>query len=151
MLTAGTTTKRERPDAMPVAAVGDEASARSDVTEDDIAAYAVLTGDENPLHLDPDYAAEGLFGGVVAHGMFGAGVVSAALAALPGDIVYLSQDLSFEAPVRPGDTVRAEVEVREVLGGDRIRVETVATTGAGDDAETVIDGEAVVLSVPHEE
>lgn len=135
---------------MPVAAVGDEASSQLDITAETIREYAALTGDENPLHLDDDYAAEGLFGGVVAHGMLGAGVISAAVAGLPGDTIYLSQDLSFEAPVRPGDRLRARAEVVEDLGDDRVRVETVATVDAdGDDEEVVIEGEAVVLSIPH--
>jgi 3-hydroxybutyryl-CoA dehydratase len=136
---------------MPVAVVGDDAEVQRDVTEETIERYADLTGDENRLHTDPEYASEGFFGGVVAHGMLGAGLISAALAALPGDIVYLSQDLDFEAPVRPGDTVRATVEVVEALGDDRVRAETVAEVVDGDDAKTVIDGEAAVLSVPHEE
>ncbi|NHX35803.1 MULTISPECIES: MaoC family dehydratase [Halolamina] len=134
---------------MPVAAAGDDAEVAREVTRETIDRYADLTGDENRLHTDEAYAAEGFFGGVVAHGMLGAGLISAALAALPGDIVYLSQDLDFEAPVRPGDTVRATVEVVEELGDDRVRVETVAEVV--DDATTVIDGEAVVLSVPHGE
>jgi 3-hydroxybutyryl-CoA dehydratase len=136
---------------MPVATVGDDAEVQREVTEETIEAYSELTGDENRLHTDPDYAAEGFFGGVVAHGMLGAGLISAALAALPGDIVYLSQDLDFEAPVRPGDTVRVSVEVVAELGDDRVRVETVAEVVDGDEPTTVIDGEAVVLSVPHEE
>jgi 3-hydroxybutyryl-CoA dehydratase len=89
-----------------------------------------------------------MFGGRIAHGMLSAGAISAALAALPGDVIYLSQDLSFENPVRPGDTVEASVEVVEALGGDRLRVETVADVVDGD---RVLSGEAVVLSVPHEE
>ena len=64
----------------------------------------------------------------------------------PGDVIYLEQGLSFEAPVRPGDTLRADVEVVEAVGGDRVRVETTASV----DEETVIDGEATVLSVPHD-
>jgi len=132
---------------MSVATVGDTASASIDVTTAAIDAYADLTGDENPIHLDEAYAAETTFGGRIAHGMLGAGVVSAALASLPGDVVYLDQDLSFEAPVRPGDTLRADAEVIEELGGDRIRVETVASV----DGETVVDGEATVLSVSHGE
>ncbi|QKY19880.1 MaoC family dehydratase [Halolamina sp. CBA1230] len=136
---------------MPVATVGDDAEVQRDVTEETIREYADLTGDENPLHTDTEYAAEGFFGGIVAHGMLGAGLISAALASLPGDIVYLSQDLAFEAPVRPGDTVRASVAVVEELGDDRVRVETVAEAVDGDGAKTVIDGEAVVLSVQHGE
>lgn len=135
---------------MPVADVDDEATAAREITEERIEAYAELTGDDNPLHTDESYAEEGFFGGVVAHGMFGAGVISAALASLPGDIVYLSQDLEFEAPVRPGDTVRATVRVVEDLENDRVRVVTVAEVGEREDASPVITGSAVVLSTPHD-
>ncbi|UPV73072.1 MaoC family dehydratase [Halorussus limi] len=131
---------------MPVATVEDAAEASLTVTEETIDAYADLTGDDNPIHRDDEYAAEALFGGRVAHGMLSAGVVSAALADLPGDIVYLSQDLTFENSVRPGQTVTARVTVEEELGDDRLRVETVAET----EDERVLSGEAVVLSVPHE-
>jgi 3-hydroxybutyryl-CoA dehydratase len=131
---------------MPVANVGDAADATLDVTESTIDDYAALTGDRNPIHLDDDYAADTTFGGRVAHGMLTAGVVSAALAELPGDVVYLSQDLQFEGPVRPGDTVVAEVEVVEDAGGDRLRVDTTARVDGG---ERVVAGEATVLSVPH--
>lgn len=129
---------------MAVATVGDSATVSKRVTRETIERYATVSGDENPIHLDEEYAAETMFGGRIAHGMLSAGVVSAALANLPGDIVYLSQNLRFERPVRPGDTVEARVEVVEELGGDRVRVETTART-----TETVVDGEAVVLSVKH--
>lgn len=128
---------------MAVATPGDVATETLTVTRDLIEAYASLTGDDNPLHLDEAYAAEGRFGGTIAHGMLSAGVISAALAALPGDIIYVAQDLQFEAPVYPGETVSATVEVVESLEGDRLRVETVAET----EATTVITGEAVVLSL----
>ncbi|MFC3476580.1 MaoC family dehydratase [Halobacterium litoreum] len=130
---------------MPVASVGDTADASITVTEETIESYAALSGDDNPIHRDEEYASETMFGGRIAHGMLSAGPVSAALADLPGDIIYLSQDLQFENPVFPGDTVTATVEVVEDLGGDRIRVETTAETD-----ETVVSGEAVVLSVQHE-
>jgi len=131
---------------MPVASVGDTATESLAVDQETVERYADLVGDSNPLHVDPEYAAEGIFGGTVAHGMLGAGVVSAAIAALPGDVVYVSQDLDFEAPVRPGDTLTASVEVVEEFGEDRLRVETTAETD-----EVVITGEAVVLSLPHGE
>jgi 3-hydroxybutyryl-CoA dehydratase len=130
---------------MPVASVGDTATARLDVTDRTIEAYAELVGDDNPLHLDEAYAAEGVFDGRVAHGLLAAGAVSAALADLPGDVVYVSQELSFEAPVRPGDTVLATVDVRDRLDGDRLGVRTVARV----DDDRVLDGEATVLSLPH--
>lgn len=131
---------------MPVATPGDSAQATVEVTADAIDQYADLVGDHNPIHLNDEYASETMFGGRVAHGMFSAGVVSAALAALPGDIIYLEQELSFTKPVRPGDSVTATVDVIDDLGDDRIRVETVAET-----KDVVLEGEAVVLSVPHDD
>ena len=134
---------------MPVATVGDTASHEVQVTDEAIDAFAELSGDDNPIHLDDAYAAESMFGGRVAHGMLSAAAVSAALASLPGDIVYLEQELSFNAPVRPGETVRAAVEVVEDLGDDRLRVRTEAFVDARD--ERVLDGEATILSVAHED
>lgn len=133
---------------MPVAAVGDTATHEVRITTETIDAFADLSGDRNPIHLDDEYASDTMFGGRVAHGLTSAAAVSAALASLPGDIIYLSQDLSFENPVRPGDTVRADVEVDEALAGDRVRVTTEAFVPARD--ERVVAGEATVLSVPHE-
>ncbi|WP_435348303.1 MaoC family dehydratase [Haloarchaeobius sp. HRN-SO-5] len=131
---------------MPVATVGDTATARMTVSTDDIEAYADLVGDDNPIHVDEGYAEETMFDGRIAHGMLSAGVVSAALADLPGDVIYVSQDLSFQAPVHPGQTVEATVEVVEALGDDRLRVRTDVVA----DGVTVLSGEALVLSVPHE-
>jgi 3-hydroxybutyryl-CoA dehydratase len=133
---------------MPVASVGDTADAALTVTEETIEAYADLSGDNNPIHEDDEYASETMFGGRIAHGMLSAGPISAAMASLPGDIIYLSQDLTFENPVYPGDTVTAQADVVEDLGDDRIRVETTATN---DDGDVVVAGEAVALSVPHED
>lgn len=130
---------------MPVATVGDAAEASLRVTESTIDGFAALSGDENPIHLDEAYAAETMFGGRVAHGMIAASVLSAAVAKLPGDIVYRGQELSFERPVRPGDEVRATAEVVEELGGDRLRAETTARV----DGAAVVTGEATVLSLPH--
>ncbi len=69
---------------MPVATVGETADATIEVTTEAIDTYASVTGDTNPIHLDDEYAAETMFGGRIAHGMLGAGVISAALASLPG-------------------------------------------------------------------
>ena len=132
---------------MPVASPGDTGTASIEVTERTIDEYADLVGDHNPLHLDDEYAAETFFDGRVAHGMLSAGVVSAALASLPGDVVYLEQDLHFEAPVRPGSTVEATVTVATVGEEDRLTVETTASA----DGETVLTGTATVLSLEHGE
>lgn len=126
---------------MPTAEPGDVATASRTITRERIQQYADLTGDHNPLHVDDDYAEDLLFDGVVAHGMLTAGVLSAAVAALPGDVVWVSQDLNFDAPVRPGDEVTARVEVVEELGGGRLRTDTTAET----QDETVLTGEGVVM------
>lgn len=133
---------------MPVATVGDESRAETVLSAEDVDAFADITGDDNPIHLDDEYASETMFGGRIAHGILSAGVISAAMAALPGDVIYLSQDLQFENPVQLGDRVVATATVEAVPGGDRIRVATTASVPARD--EVVISGEAVALSKPHE-
>jgi len=147
MLTHDVTHIRQTTTSMPVASVGDTTTATETVTREDIEAYADLVGDHNPIHVDDDYAADTMFDGRVAHGMLSAGVVSAALADLDGDVIYLSQDLQFEAPVRPGDTVTATAEVVEDVGDDQLRVATTVTT---QDDTTVLSGDAIVMSVPHD-
>ena len=96
-------------------AIGDNASLTKTIRREDIELFAVVTGDVNPAHLDPAYAKTDMFHGVVAHGMLGAGVISALLGTkLPGPgTIYLSQDLRFLSPIRVGDTITASVEVVE--------------------------------------
>lgn len=137
---------------MSVADVGDMSIVETEITTEDIDIFAELSGDTNPLHLDDEYAADTLFDGRIAHGILTAGVISAAIADLPGDSVYLEQKLTFENPVSPGDTIRGEVEVLETLDGDRIRVDTKAFIIVdGERTSRVIDGEAQILSTAHED
>jgi 3-hydroxybutyryl-CoA dehydratase len=125
--------------------VGDAAEVSKIVTEEDVRAFAELTGDRNPVHLDEEYAAGTRFGRRIAHGMLGASLISAVLAnELPGrGTVYLSQTLRFTAPVFLGDTVTARVVVKQVREDKPIvTLETVCTNQRG---ERVVEGEAVVL------
>ena len=130
---------------MPILKPGDKASRTLTITDEMIRAYADLTGDTNPVHLDEAYAANTRFGRRIAHGMLAAGLISAALANdLPGPgTVYLSQTLKFKAPVYPGDEITATVEVRSVRP-DRPIV-TLTTVCTNQDGLAVLDGEAVVL------
>ena len=124
---------------------GDAATRSRTITDEDIRAFAELTGDHNPVHLDDDYAAGTRFGRRIAHGMLGASLISATLAnELPGrGAVYLSQSLRFIAPVLPGDTVTASVTVTKARENKPIlTLETVCTNQRG---ERLIEGEAVVL------
>jgi acyl dehydratase len=121
--------------------VGDAVRFTKTLSEDDVDRFAAASGDTNPIHLDDEWAEETRFNGRIVHGTLAAGLISAALARLPGGVVYLSQDLEFRAPVRLGDRITAEVEVVEDLGGDRYRLRTTVAKGE----ELVIDGESVVL------
>lgn len=123
-------------------AVGDVVRFRKVIDESDVEAFARATGDTNRLHLDDEFAARTRFGGRIAHGTLTVGVISAALARLPGVTVYLGQDVRYLGPVEPGETVTAVCEVTEALGGDRYRLTTTVYDGSG---EAVVDGEATVL------
>ena len=122
--------------------VGDSVRFTKTISQDDIKRFAAASGDTNPIHLDDEFAADTRFNGRIAHGILVSGLISAALARLPGSVVYLSQDLEFRAPVRIGDEVTATVEIVEDLGGDQYRIRTTVMNEAED---AVIEGEAVVL------
>lgn len=125
--------------------VGDEATPTRLITDDDIRAFAEITGDENPVHLDADYARQTRFGKTVAHGLLVAGLFSAALGMkLPGPgFVYMSQSLSFLSPVYPGNMVTALVSITEV---DRTRqIVVLYTEVANPSGVKVISGEARLL------
>lgn len=124
---------------------GVKASLTRTIAEADIEAFAALTGDRNPVHLDSAYAARTRFGERIAHGMLSAGLISAVLGMhLPGPGgIYLSQTLTFLKPVRIGDTITATAEV---IAYDaerrRLRLRTYCTNQQGD---VVLDGEAALL------
>jgi phosphate acetyltransferase/phosphate butyryltransferase len=94
---------------------GETASFTRTLTEQDIQLFALVSGDVNPAHLDADYASTDLFQRVIAHGMWGGGLISAVLGTeLPGPgTIYVSQSLRFARPVSLGDTIRASVTVTE--------------------------------------
>ncbi len=125
--------------------VGDTASLSKKITEADVRAFAELTGDHNPVHLDEAFANKTRFGRRIAHGMLGASLISAVLGnELPGSgSIYLSQTLQFLAPVYLDDTVTARATVTKVREDKSIAtLETVCENQRG---ETLIRGEAVVL------
>jgi 3-hydroxybutyryl-CoA dehydratase len=115
------------------------------VTDRDIQLFAEVSTDRNPVHLDESYAQDTIFGGRIAHGMLTAGLISAVIGEqLPGHgTVYLGQSLKFMAPVRPGDTVHAEVKVTAIdHGRRRVTLETYCAVGN----TVVLKGEALVLA-----
>ena len=127
-------------------AIGDSATMQRTLTLDDIALFAVVSGDLNPQHLDSEFAAATRFQGVVAHGMWGGALISAVLGTqLPGPgTIYLGQSLRFLAPVRPGDTLLVRVTV---VTRDPIRNKlTLACSCTNQHGVVAIDGEATVLA-----
>ncbi len=121
--------------------VGDRFEFTKTITDGDVKRFAAASGDTNPLHLDADFASETRFRGRIAHGTLVGGLISAALARVPGLVIYLSQDLEFHNPVRIDDRVTAECEIVEDLGNNQFRL----TTRVVDDGDVVIDGEAVIM------
>jgi len=129
--------------------VGDSAEFEKTVTAEDIALFAQVTGDTNPLHHDAAYAAKTRFGECIAHGMLSAGFISAVLGTTLAPhccVVYLSQNLRFLRPVRIGDTIKAIAYVKGIEQEKRqVTIETNCFNQKGD---PVVKGEAVVLLDP---
>jgi len=124
--------------------VGQEASLSNSVKEADIAAFAEISGDRNPVHIDAEYAATTMFKERIAHGMLSAAYISAVFGMkLPGPgAIYISQTLNFKAPVKIGDTVVTTVKVTELVPEKkRARFECVCTVNG----KPVVQGEAVLM------
>ena len=119
---------------------------RVTITEEMIERFAQATGDNNPIHLDEDYAKGTIFKTRVAHGMLQAGILSGVLGTrFPGiGTIYPSQTLTFLKPVFIGDEITFCLRVVELLKEkNRARLETVCINQRG---ETVLIGEALVMA-----
>jgi|TARA_B100000123_G_scaffold260935_1_gene227716 3-hydroxybutyryl-CoA dehydratase len=118
---------------------------RKVITDRDIKQFAEISTDHNPVHLDDEYARDTIFEGRIAHGMLTAGLVSAVIGEqLPGHgTIYMSQNLKFLAPVRPGDLVHAEVKVVDmVIDKRRVKLDCRCEVNG----KNVLVGEAIVLA-----
>lgn len=111
----------------------------------DIEAFAAVSGDTNPVHLDEAYAKATPFGGRIAHGMLSAAYISAVLGTeLPGPgAIYLSQSLRFRRPVKIGDEVTAKVTIKAL---DEKRGHVTLETVCLVNGKAVLDGEALVMA-----
>ncbi len=118
---------------------------RKVISDQDIEKFAEISTDHNPVHLDDEYARDTIFEGRIAHGMLTAGLVSAVIGEqLPGHgTIYMSQNLKFLAPVRPGDLVHAEVKVIDmVIDKRRVKLDCRCEVNG----KNVLVGEAMVLA-----
>ncbi|MDR2183003.1 MAG: MaoC family dehydratase [Clostridiales bacterium] len=125
--------------------IGQSASFGKTITETDVYMFAGITGDQNPAHVNEEYAKGTMFKGRIAHGMLGASLISAVLAMqLPGPgTIYLKQDVKFLAPVRFGDTITATCTVKEKIAEKNRLVLDCAVVNQ--DGVKVIVGEATVM------
>ena len=125
--------------------VGQTAEMSRVVGAADIEAFAEVSGDNNPVHLDEAYAKATTFGERIAHGMLSASYISAILGTrLPGPgCIYLSQSLRFRRPVKIGDLVVARVVVKTL---DDARGHVTLETACEVAGKTVVDGEALVIA-----
>jgi 3-hydroxybutyryl-CoA dehydratase len=124
--------------------LGQEARLVSHVTQSDIEAFARISGDTNPVHLDAAFAATTPFKGTIAHGMLTAAYVSAVFGTdMPGPgVIYVSQTLNFRAPVRAGDEVITTVRIVDLIPAKkRVRFDCLCTVRG----KTVLEGEAILM------
>lgn len=126
--------------------IGQYATITKTLTSKDIAAFALLTGDMNPAHVDEEFAKDEIFGEVVAHGMWGASLLSSVLGTkLPGPgTIYLEQTLQFLKPVLAQDHITAKVVVKDKIPKNKILV--LACSCENQRGEMVISGQAKVIA-----
>ena len=124
--------------------LGQSAEISHTVTDADLVAFAAVSGDNNPVHLDEAYAATTPFKTRIAHGMLSAGYISAVLGTrLPGPgAIYISQTMSFKRPVRIGDEVLTRATVAAI---DEEKARVTLSTVCEVAGKPVVEGEAVVM------
>lgn len=127
--------------------VGDKGSMSKTISEYDIYTFAGVTGDFNPIHVNSEFAKGTMFKERIAHGMLGAGFISAVLGTcMPGPTnVYMSQELVFKAPIKIGDTVTATCELIEKIEEKKRLI--FRTTVTNQDGVLAIDGKAKVYKM----
>jgi 3-hydroxybutyryl-CoA dehydratase len=124
--------------------VGMSASCAKTISESDVYTFAGITGDNNPVHVNAEYAATTMFKERIVHGMFSAGLISAVLGTkLPGPgAIYIDQTLKFKAPVMIGDTLTATATVTDInTSRRRVVLETICSVAG----KTVAAGSATLM------
>jgi 3-hydroxybutyryl-CoA dehydratase len=125
--------------------IGQKADLTHTITAEDVDLFGKLSGDYNPVHFDDEWAKKSIFGERIAHGLLTGAYISTLLAnKLPGPgTVYLKQEFKFKLPVKIGDTIKAEVEVTNLIE-DKKRI-ILKTSCTNQKNEVVLDGEATVM------
>ncbi len=125
--------------------IGQSAQLQREVKQTDIEAFAAISGDTNPAHINPAFAQQTPFHGVVAHGMWEGSLISALLGTqLPGPgTIYLQQNLTFKRPARIGDQLTAKVTVKSKdAAKHQVWLDCTITNQQG---QLLVSGEALVI------
>jgi acyl dehydratase len=125
--------------------IGDTFEHSFTFSQEDVVLFAKVTGDNNPVHLDPAYAANTIFKRPIIHGMLGATVFSKVFGTMfPGEgTIYLNQNLQFLKPMLVDTNYIAKFEVIEI---DREKHRaTITTFVLNEDGKKVVDGSAVLM------
>ncbi|MCM2280369.1 MAG: MaoC family dehydratase [Bdellovibrionaceae bacterium] len=133
---------------MKLPEIGQVATATMTITDEAVREFARLSGDNNPIHLDEEYAAKTRFKRRIAHGMMTASLLSrVAGTQLPGPgSIYLNQHMKFKQPAYIGDTVVAEIKVLNIRPDKPIV--SLSTIVRNQNGEILMDGEALVYYEP---
>lgn len=125
--------------------IGQSASFEKCITDEEVRKFADISGDDNPVHLNEEYAKDSIFGQRIVHGILVSGLISKVIGTqLPGNgTIYLSQNLKFIKPVYVGETVKAEVVIKDIITEKRRMV--LETKVYRQNAECVLTGEALVM------
>ena len=124
--------------------VGEKVSFGKTITEADVFAFAGITADFNPIHVNAEFAKNSFFGKRVAHGMLTASLINQTLTNLGGlGTIHLTQTVKFLAPVFIGDTVTV---LSEVASKDPAKNRlTVKSTVTNQEGKTILEGEALIM------
>lgn len=125
--------------------IGQSASFEKCITDEEVRKFADISGDDNPVHLNEEYAKDSIFGQRIVHGILVSGLISKVIGTqLPGKgTIYLSQNLKFLKPVYVGETVKAEVVIKDIIVEKRRMV--LETKVYRQNAVCVLTGEALVM------
>lgn len=127
-----------RPDLEP----GETVTFSKALTAEDVRRFAGLTGDTDGVHLDDAFAARTRFEGPIVHETLLSGLISTAIARLPGLPISLRHDLEFLGPAHPGEPLRAVCKIVEEVDEQMYRLRTSVTNQADD---VLVNGEVIVL------
>ena len=116
------------------------------ITEEDVRLFAGVSGDYNPIHMNDEFAKKTFFHGRIAHGAFAEALLSAAMAKLPGLVIFISQSVNFVRPVKIGDTIAAVAEVIKMQKNKGILI--LKNVCVNQNGEVVVEGKSVVRIFP---